>query len=250
MRKPIIAGNWKMNKSAGQAIDLAAEVKRRTAQLDTAEVVLCPPYTALKSVGDLLRYGNVRLGAQNVHWESEGAFTGEISVSMLKDLACTYVIVGHSERRTHFGETDETIRRKVQAVLDAGLRPIVCVGETLEQREAGQAEPVVGEQVRNCLGGIESGLGETVIAYEPVWAIGTGKTASAREAQAAHAFIRTLIRELAGDAVADAMRIQYGGSMKPANARELLSQPDIDGGLIGGASLDASAFVEIVAATE
>jgi len=250
VRKPIIAGNWKMNKSVGGAIDLAAEVKSRTVDYEPAEVVLCPPFTALKSVGDLVRYSSVKLGAQDVHWEADGAFTGEISVSMLKDLACNYVIVGHSERRTLFGETDESVRRKVEAVLAGGIAPIVCVGETLEERDAGNAESIVEGQIREGLRGLGDELARCVIAYEPVWAIGTGKTATAREAQAAHSFIRGLIGELAGETVAQAIRIQYGGSMKPANAGELLGQPDIDGGLIGGASLDAESFMQIVLAAE
>ena len=250
MRKPMIAGNWKMNKSVGEAIDLAAAIKSRAVDFDPAEIVLCPPFTALKSVGDLVRYSNVKLGAQDVHWEPEGAFTGAISVSMLKDLACKYVIVGHSERRTLFGETDESVLRKVEAVLAGGLSPIVCVGETLDEREAGQAEPVVEEQLRKGLCGLGQELTRCVIAYEPVWAIGTGKTASAREAQAAHSFIRRLLGELAGETVAQAIRIQYGGSMKPANAGELLAQADIDGGLIGGAALDADSFMNIVLAAE
>ncbi|MCP3981285.1 MAG: triose-phosphate isomerase [bacterium] len=248
MRKPIVAGNWKMHNTVGESIELAAEVKRHVAEIDAVEIVLCPPFTALKSVGDLVRYGNIGLGAQTVHPEPQGAFTGEISTAMLSDLDCAYVVVGHSERRTLFGETDAGVRRKVEAVLDAGMRPIVCVGETLEQRDAGQADDVVREQVRAALTELNRELRDTVVAYEPVWAIGTGRTASPETAQAAHALIRATIAELATAAVADEVRIQYGGSVKPDNAVELFGCPDIDGGLIGGAALDAGAFVKIVRA--
>jgi triosephosphate isomerase len=248
-RRPIVAGNWKMNKSIGPAIDLAAEVKRRLSGFDAADVVLCPPFTALKSVGDLIRFGNVKLGAQDVHWEAEGAYTGEVSIAMLKDLACDYVIVGHSERRAYFGETDEAVNRKARAVIDQGLRPIICVGETLDQREAGRTEEVVRRQVQQGLDGLAPGLTDAVIAYEPVWAIGTGRTATNAQAQEVHAFIRGLIGEIAGSKIAAAMRIQYGGSVKPSNAAELFAQPDVDGGLIGGASLQAESFFRIVEAT-
>jgi triosephosphate isomerase len=247
-RKPIVAGNWKMHKTVGEAVDLAAGVKRLLEEQPAADVVLCPPFTALKSVGDLVRFSKIKLGAQNAHWEASGAYTGEISVAMLRDLACDYVIVGHSERRTYFHENDEGVRRKAEAILAAGMRPIVCVGETLEQREADRTEEVVGEQVRNGLAGLGEGLRETVIAYEPVWAIGTGKTASPEQAQAVHAFIRGLIGEMAGDEIAAGMRIQYGGSVKPSNAAELFALPDVNGGLIGGACLEAESFIAIVKA--
>jgi triosephosphate isomerase len=248
VRRPIVAGNWKMNKSVGEAIDLAADVKRRLEGADAVEVVLCPPFTALKAVGDLIRYSNVSLGAQNLHWEQHGAYTGEISASMLRDLACDYAIVGHSERRTLFHETDEGVQRKARALLEAGLRPIVCVGETLQQREAGRNEDVVRSQIENGLGALVDGLESIVIAYEPIWAIGTGKTASAEQAQEMHAFIRGLIRDMAGDGIADGIRIQYGGSVKPANAAQIFRKPDVDGGLIGGAALDAESFVGIIEA--
>jgi triosephosphate isomerase len=248
MRKPIVAGNWKMHKAIGEAIDLAAEIKGRLAENDSVEVVLCPPFTALKAVGDLIRYSNLALGAQNLFWEPQGAYTGEISADMLRDLGCGYVIVGHSERRTYFHETDEGVARKAKALLEAGLRPIVCVGETLEQREVGKTEEVVRSQVENCLSGLGEGLVRTVVAYEPVWAIGTGKTATAGQAQEVHAFIRGLVRTMAGNEAAEAVRIQYGGSVKPENAAEIFGQPDVDGGLIGGASLKADPFVAIVEA--
>lgn len=248
MRRPIVAGNWKMNSSVGEAIDLAADVKRRLEETAAVDVILCPPFTALKSVGDLIRYSNVSLGAQNIHWEERGAYTGEISASMLSDLSCEYGIVGHSERRTLFHETDEGVRRKARALLEAGIRPIVCVGETLEQREGGETGNVVRSQIENGLSELLDGLDRIVIAYEPVWAIGTGKTASAEQAQEIHAFIRGLIREMAGEEIAAALRIQYGGSVKPANAAQIFRQPDVDGGLIGGAALDAESFVGIVEA--
>jgi len=249
-RTPIVAGNWKMNLGIGEAIDLAAGVKRgmADAEIERVEVVLCPPFTALKSVGDLVRYSSVGLGAQNMHWESRGAYTGEVSAEMLKDLGCKYVILGHSERRQYFGETDELVNKKARVALAAGLSVIVCVGETLEERQAGHAEAVVGTQVAGCLKDLGEGLLRTVIAYEPVWAIGTGETATPDEAQAAHSFIRRCVRESDGDAKASGIRIQYGGSVKADNAADLFNQPDVDGGLIGGASLDPDSFVRIVAA--
>ena len=248
MRRPIVAGNWKMNMLTGEAVELAAEVMRSLDDSSPAEVLLCPPFTALRAVGETIRSGPPKLGAQNVHWESGGAFTGEISAPMLRDLACDYVIVGHSERRTLFHETDENVLRRVEAILAAGMRPIVCVGETLEQREAERTEEVVRVQVENGLRGFGERLREIVVAYEPVWAIGTGRTASPDQAQQAHAFIRGLLGEMAGAGVAEAVRIQYGGSVKPSNAEELFALPDVDGGLIGGASLKADSFAAIVAA--
>jgi triosephosphate isomerase len=249
MRRPIVAANWKMNKTIGDGVDLADEVKRGLAGLESADIVLCPPFTALKSVGDLLRYGNIKLGAQNVHFEPEGAFTGEISTVMLRDLGCDYVILGHSERRTFFGETDELVNKKARAVLAAGMIPIICVGETLEQREADETEKVVRGQIEVSLHDLGDGLRQTVIAYEPVWAIGTGRTASPEQAQQVHAFIRGLIGEIAGEELAAGIRIQYGGSCKPDNARTLFALPDVDGGLIGGAALKAQPFIEILKAT-
>jgi len=248
VRRPIVAGNWKMHRSGREALALAADVQRELAGFDLVEVVLCPPFTALKPVGDALAAGPSRLGAQNVHWESAGAFTGEVAATMLSELGCRYVIVGHSERRTLFGEPDQTVNRKARAVLAAGMRPIVCVGETLEQREAGRTEAVLGAQIEAGLADLGTDLVGSVVAYEPVWAIGTGRTASAAQAQAAHAFIRTRVADIAGPEVAAALRIQYGGSVKPGNAAELFAQPDIDGGLIGGAALDGASFAAIVKA--
>ncbi|MCX6997688.1 MAG: triose-phosphate isomerase [Kiritimatiellaeota bacterium] len=247
MRKPIVAGNWKMNKTVAEARALVAELQPALAGVSGVEVVLCPPFTALAAVGAALHGTDLGLGAQNMHAEKSGAYTGEISAGMLRELGCSYVILGHSERRTLFHETDELVNKKAKAALAAGLRPIVCVGETLAEREAGQTEAVVTAQVGGSLAHLGAeGLLRTVVAYEPVWAIGTGRTATTAQAQAVHALIRRLLLNMAGGSVAEAVRIQYGGSMKPGNARELMSQPDIDGGLIGGASLEAGSFAGIV----
>ncbi len=249
MRKKIVAGNWKMNKTTGEAAALAEAVKAALNGVADVEVVLCPTFTALKTVGDILAGSLIRLGAQNMHWEKEGAFTGEISPGMVKDLGCQYVILGHSERRQFFHETDQNVNRKAKAALAAGLIPIVCVGETLEQREANQTEEVVTTQVTRSLAGLdEGGFRRVVVAYEPVWAIGTGRTATPAQAQAVHALIRQVLAKVCNPGAAQAVRIQYGGSVKPANARELFSQADIDGGLIGGAALEAGSFADIVKA--
>lgn len=246
MRKPIVAGNWKMNKTVAEAQALVADVQRALTDAPDVEVVFCPPFTALAAVGAAVRGTSFHVGGQNLHWETSGAFTGEISASMLIELGCTHVIVGHSERRQYFGETDQTVNRRARAALAAGLTPIVCVGETLPEHDAGQTLAVVERQVRGGLEGLAADdVARLVVAYEPVWAIGTGKTATTTQAQDVHAAIRQLLRSLHG-AAADAVRIQYGGSVKPSNARELFSQPDIDGGLVGGASLDAQSFVEII----
>ncbi len=245
-RKRIIAGNWKMNKTVGEAIELAAAIRQDLAECSDVDVVLCPPFTALAAVAETVDGSAINFGAQNMHWESSGAFTGEISPYMLRSLYCHYVILGHSERRTLFGETDEIINRKAKAALAATLKPIVCIGETLEEREADRHFQVVAEQLRGSLAGIDANeMKNMVLAYEPVWAIGTGLTASPEQAQEMHAFVRSELRGLQGD-VADSVRIQYGGSMKPSNAGDLLAQEDIDGGLIGGASLEARSFVELV----
>lgn len=248
MRKKIVAGNWKMNKTAHEAKQLVAEIKAALGGFDAVECVLCPPFTDLWVTNEGIQGSPIRMGAQNVHWEKSGAFTGEISAEMLEEKGCTYVIIGHSERRQYFGETDETVNRRTRAALAAGLMPIVCVGELLQEREAGQTFQVVERQVRQGLAGLTAAdWARIVIAYEPVWAIGTGKTATSAQAQEVHAFIRRILGELAGPAAAN-IRIQYGGSMKPDNAKELMSQPDIDGGLIGGAALKADSFVAIVKA--
>lgn len=247
MRKPIVAGNWKMNKTVAEARDLANAIKRELADCKDVDIVLCPPYTALQAVSDVITGTHIDLGAQNMHWEKNGAFTGEVAAGMLRELFCHYVIVGHSERRGYFGETDEIVNKKTKAALASNLKPIVCIGETLQERESGRTEQVITTQTRGSLAGLSPReLVECIIAYEPVWAIGTGKTASPQQAQEVHALIRRLLKEMADEAVAQSVRIQYGGSVKAANARELFGQPDIDGGLIGGAALEARSFVEIV----
>jgi triosephosphate isomerase (TIM) len=250
MRKKIIAANWKMHMTQSESEAFITTFLREIGELDEVEIVIVPPFTSIPEVSELLtQTQNIKLGAQNMHWERSGAFTGEISPAMLRELFVRYVVLGHSERRAMFGETDEIVNRKVHAAHEALLRPIVCVGETLEQREKGEVEKVLAAQLRNSLAGIDAReLLETVIAYEPVWAIGTGKTASPGQAQEAHAFVRQTLREMSDEATAEKIRIQYGGSVKPDNARELLSQPDIDGALVGGASLDPRTFAQIVRA--
>lgn len=247
MRKPVIAGNWKMNKGINEAIELVNSLKRELIDIQEIDIVICPVYTALSDVADLLIDSNISLGAQNVYWESSGAFTGEISPSMVKDAGCKYVIIGHSERRKYFDESDETVNKRIKAAQSAGLIPIFCVGETLEEREAGKTIDVVKRQLKGGLEGLESeALLKLVIAYEPVWAIGTGETATPEQAQEVHKFIRGWLNENYSPEAAESLRILYGGSVKPANARELMQQSDIDGALVGGASLDSSSFVEIV----
>ena len=249
MRKKIVAGNWKMNKTVAEAETLVAGLKAELANFREVEVVVCPPFTALASVSAALQGTNIDLGAQNMHWEKSGAFTGEVSPEMLRELFCHYVILGHSERRTYFGETDAIVNRKVKSALSWGLHPIVCVGETLQQREAGEVEKVITTQVQGSLAGLSAReILDSVVAYEPVWAIGTGKTATSAQAQEVHALIRKVLAGMFDAAVAQGVRIQYGGSVKPGNAKELFSMPDIDGGLIGGAALDAKSFVAIVKA--
>lgn len=246
-RKPIIAGNWKMHKTRQQAADLANALAASVGTYDAVEVVLCPPFTALETVAQAIRGTKISLGAQNCHWADQGAYTGEISPLMLVDVGCKYVIIGHSERRQYFVETDESINKKAQAAYRHGLIPIICVGETLEERQAGKTESVVTTQVRGCLQGLPAEkVAESVIAYEPVWAIGTGQTATKEQAQEVHALIRKLVAEMFSTDVAEKVRIQYGGSVKPQNIRELMAQPDIDGALVGGASLEADSFAAIV----
>ncbi len=236
-----------MNKTVADAITLVNGLKADLAAMDKVDVVVCPPFTALAAVAQALKDTKIAVGAQNMHWEKSGAFTGEVSAEMLREIGVHYVILGHSERRAYFHETDETVNRKTKAALAAGLRPIVCVGETLEQREAGQMASVVESQVRGSLAGLSSAdLLGTVVAYEPVWAIGTGRTATPAQAQEVHALIRGVLKSMADEHVAQSVRIQYGGSVKGSNAKELFGQQDIDGGLIGGASLEAKSFVDIV----
>lgn len=247
MRTPIIAGNWKMYKTVGEAVDLVKGLLGGLGELHGREMVICPPFTALYAVRPLLVGTMVSLGAQDVHHEPQGAFTGAVAAGMLTDVGCTYVIIGHSERRQYFGETDASINKKIGAVLGAGLRPIVCVGEVKAERDDGRAEEVVGGQLAGGLAGLSpEQAAALVIAYEPVWAIGTGDTATPEDAQAMHAFIRGQLREQFGAQVAEAVRIQYGGSVKPDNVDDLMSRPDIDGALVGGASLKADSFLRIV----
>ena len=248
-RKKLIAGNWKMNKTPADGVTLAQDLVAAVGRQADVDIVVCPPFTALESVGRTLEGSLVKLGAQNMHFEASGAFTGEVSAPMLRALFATHVILGHSERRSYFGETDELVNRKVLAALKNQLRPILCVGETLAERESGATLRVVQTQTERALEGVSRELAASlVVAYEPVWAIGTGKVATTDQAQEVHAFIRGLLVKLFGDAVAQKVRILYGGSMKPANAPELLAQKDIDGGLIGGASLEARSFVELITA--
>ncbi len=247
IRKKLIAGNWKMNKTSAEAAELAREIVLAVANRPDVDVVICPPFTALESVAKVVEGSSIKLGAQNMHHEASGAFTGEISAPMLRSFFATHVILGHSERRTLFGETDGFINKKVLAALKNQLRPILCVGETLAEREAGSTLKVVQTQLEACLEGVSKDLATNVIiAYEPVWAIGTGKNATADQAQEVHAFIRGLLTKLFGAQASGRIRILYGGSMKPANAPELLAQNDIDGGLIGGASLEVRSFLELI----
>ncbi|MCR4401272.1 MAG: triose-phosphate isomerase [Firmicutes bacterium] len=247
MRRRIIAGNWKMNKTRDEAVDLVEDLKGTLADVGDVEVVVCPPFTALDAVREALRGSNIELGAQNMHWEEEGAYTGEISPLMLRSLGCMYVILGHSERRTYFGETDEAVNRKVKSAMANGLLPIICVGETLEERDAGRTEDVVVRQTKAALSGVKTnGAERIVIAYEPVWAIGTGRTASAEEANRVIHLIRQSVAEVFNERIAQEVRIQYGGSVKPQNIADFLGQPDIDGALVGGASLDSESFAAIV----
>ena len=246
-RKPIIAGNWKMYKTAAEALALVNALKAELLAVKDVEVVICPPFTALYAVSTILQDSNIQLGAQNMHWEKEGAFTGEISAGMLKEMSVRNVIVGHSERRQFFGETNEGVNKRAKAALANGIRPIVCVGEMLADREAGKTEAVVRDHVTGSLAGFtKDDMLQTVIAYEPVWAIGTGRTATPAQAQEVHAFIRELLAAKFDSQVAAKVRLQYGGSVKPANAKELLSQPDVDGALVGGACLEAKGFAQIV----
>jgi len=246
MRIPIIAGNWKMHKTVQESVDLVREMKRGLNEIQGVEKVIVPPFVSLSAVAELLSPTSIRLGAQNMHWEEQGAYTGEVSPLMLQGL-CQYVIIGHSERRTYFGETNETVNRKVRAAFDHGLVPIMCVGENLEQNEAGETEPFVSQQIRGGLAGLTAEqVSKMVIAYEPIWAIGTGRAATGAEANRIIGLvIRGTIAELYDEPAAQAARVQYGGSVKPANVVEFMSQPDIDGALVGGASLKTADFVEI-----
>ena len=249
-RVPIIAGNWKMNKTTVEAVTLSQKISFESDKAwEAVEVVVCPPFTDLKSVFNVLVFdkSSIKLGAQDVFWEPEGAYTGAISVSMLKELTCEYCIVGHSERREYFGETDETVNRKIKALIADGIHPIMCCGESLEVRDANETLDFIGAQVRDGWDGVAAAdIAASVIAYEPIWAIGTGRAATPEQAQEACGHIRSVVADIAGDEAAAKVRVLYGGSMKPENAELFLPQPDIDGGLIGGAALDAKSFAELV----
>ena len=246
-RMPLIAGNWKMHGARSEALALSASLARSVGQERGREIVLAPPFTALEVVGKEIAGSTIKLGAQNVHWEPKGAFTGEVSVSMLKEAGCVYVIVGHSERRQYFGETNETVNKRLVAALGAGLVPIVCVGETLAEREAEATDAVIARQVEDAVGTLRSEqLASCVIAYEPVWAIGTGRTATPGQAQEVHHAIRRQLTSLGSATTAERVRIIYGGSVKPDNIDSLMAEPDIDGALVGGASLDADSFTRII----
>lgn len=248
-RTPLVAGNWKLHKNLGETTALCEALVTAVGQSEAVEVVVAPVFTALTTAKAALAGSRIGLSAQNLYFESSGAFTGEVSAAMLKDAGCTHVIIGHSERRTLFGESDHAVAQKTRAALEAGLTPIVCVGETLEEREAGKTEAVVLGQLKGGLGELSSSdLAKVVVAYEPVWAIGTGRTAAPSDAQAVHAAIRATLIELGSEAVGGGIRILYGGSVKPGNAKELMAEVDIDGALVGGASLDAESFSAIVAA--
>ena len=246
-RTPLIAGNWKMHKTGTQAVEAAGQLKGLVKDASDVEVMIAPTFTALHQVAQVLKGSSIAVGAQNIYWEKQGAFTGEISSEMLVDAGCSHVIIGHSERRQFFGETDETVNRRLQAASSANLIPVFCIGETESQREGGETFSVLDKQVRDglkdCVFDDPAGL---VVAYEPVWAIGTGKTATREQAQEAHQYIRSLLETLFGKTLASAVRILYGGSVKPDNVRALMEMPDVDGALVGGASLDPGTFSKLV----
>ncbi|MGE5550297.1 MAG: triose-phosphate isomerase [Bacteroidota bacterium] len=246
MRKPIIAGNWKMYKTIPAARHLVGELVAAVGREERVEVVICPPFTALSAVAPLLSGSRLALGAQDVFWLDEGAYTGEVAPAMLTDIGCTYVIIGHSERREHFHETNSSVNQKTRAALTHGLTPIVCVGESLAQREAGETQAFVEGQVRTGLAGLGEKATQVVVAYEPIWAIGTGRSSSGADANEVIRLIRATLAEMYGERAADAIRILYGGSVKPGNIKEYMSYQDIDGALVGGASLEAASFVPIV----
>jgi triosephosphate isomerase (TIM) len=246
-RKKFIAGNWKMNTTVDEAKALAKGLVDIAGKIADVDIAICPPYISLSAVAEIVKGSTIKVGAQDVHWEAKGAFTGKVSCAMLKSVGVTYVIIGHSEQRQYFNETDETVNKKVKATLAAGLLPIVCVGETLEERKGGKLTVVVERQVKGAFSGIsEADALKCTIAYEPVWAIGTGEVATPEQANEAHAFIRKVMTSIYNKTAADAVRIQYGGSMKPDNAKALLALSDVDGGLIGGAALKAPDFLGII----
>ena len=247
MRRPIIAGNWKMNKTIEEAISVAIGLKRKFYTFSEIDIVICPSFTALSKVSDKIIDSSIMLGAQDMHWEEEGAFTGAISPNMLKNAGCRYVIIGHSERRILFGERDEDVNKKLKVVLKHGMVPIVCIGERIEERDNGMTFEVLEKQLTRGLKDMtKDNVMRIVIAYEPVWAIGTGRTATPQQAQEAHKFIREVIERLYDKEASSKIRIQYGGSVKPGNIAQLMVQEDVDGALVGGASLDVNSFVEII----
>lgn len=246
-RLPFIAGNWKMNKTVGEALDLVRELKKGISGVKEVEVAVAPPFTALYAVHKMLEGSSIRLAAQNLYWEEKGAFTGEVSPVMVKEVGCYYVIIGHSERRQFFGETDQTVNRRIKAALAQGLKVIFCMGETLKEREEEKTFAVIERQMSGGLKGLaDKELGGVVIAYEPIWAIGTGRTATPEQAEVVHRFIREKVEKLYSRKVSEEIRIQYGGSVTPENIKGLMGQPDIDGALVGGASLKAESFSKIV----
>ena len=247
MRKPIIAGNWKLNLTEREAVILVTALRNALVDVTEVDIVVCPVVTAIAVIHDVLLESNIAIGAQNLYWEDSGAFTGEVSAPLLKEVGVQYVIIGHSERRQFFGETNQMVNKKIRAALKHGLTPIVCVGEVLAEREANKTFDVIRTQCKESLAGFSADeIKAMVIAYEPVWAIGTGKTATPAQAQEVHKFIRELLVKMHNEEVAETVRIQYGGSVKPENIAELMAQPDIDGALVGGASLKADSFVSIV----
>ena len=246
-RRPLIAGNWKMYKTPGEAQETAKQLVQNAGAVTDVDMMIAPTFIALAAVYEAIENSPIALGAQNLYWEDEGAYTGEISAPMLKSAGCRYCIIGHSERRQFFGETDETVNKKIRAAIKADLQPVFCVGETEKEREAGQTLSILDKQIKKGLEGLVSQqLDSLIIAYEPVWAIGTGKTASDDQAQEVHRFIRSLVKDNFGQALADSIRILYGGSVKPANITSLMAMPDIDGALVGGASLNAESFSQII----
>lgn len=249
MRKIVVCGNWKMNKTVSESVQLAKEVVEAAKDIKNVIIGIAPTFLAAAKVAEVLKGTNVKLAVQDIHFEDQGAYTGKISIAMVKDIGAELVILGHSEQRQYFGETDELVNKKTIKVLAAGLTPIVCIGETLEEREGGKLESVLTAQVSGAYAGIsEADAAKTVIAYEPVWAIGTGVTATDEQAQETHAYVRSILKNLYSESLAESVSIQYGGSMKPGNAEGLLNQKDIDGGLIGGAALQADLFLGILAA--
>lgn len=247
MRKPIIAANWKMNKTASEAIDFVKDLKEQTRNIFNVEIVICPPFVSLAPLAEILKDTNLKLGAQNIYWEKSGAFTGEISPIMLRDLGCHYVIIGHSERREHFKETDEDVNKKVKAAFSFNLIPIMCVGEKLKERESGNTLKIVEKQLKKGIEGLQKGeVKNLIIAYEPVWAIGTGKTATPSDASNVHKFIRSILKELYDEEVSSLIRIQYGGSVNPENIDGLMREEEIDGVLVGSASLNVNSFLRII----